>query len=103
MTVLMWALGAWIAPGDPSDLLITIAAEDAFDSSAELHRITAPTLVIGGERDAFYSPGLFRQTANRIPDARLRLYPGKGHGIGLMHRPAVEEIGRFLGTGAPPQ
>jgi pimeloyl-ACP methyl ester carboxylesterase len=100
MTVLMWLLGARIAPRDPSDLLITIAAEDAFDSSGQLHRITAPTLVIGGERDAFYSPDLFQETANRIPDARLCLYPGKGHGVGLMHRPAVEEIGRFLGTGA---
>jgi pimeloyl-ACP methyl ester carboxylesterase len=101
MTVLMWLLGGWIAPRDPSDLLITIAAEDAFDSSAELHRIAAPTLVIGGERDAFYSAELFRETADRVPDARLRLYPRKGHGIGLMHRPAVEEIGRFLGSDIP--
>jgi pimeloyl-ACP methyl ester carboxylesterase len=102
MTVLMWLLGARIAPRDSSDLLITIAAEDAFDSSAELQRISAPTLVIGGERDACYSAELFRETARLIPDARLRLYPGKGHGIGLMHRPAVEEIGRFLGSGTPP-
>ncbi len=58
-------------------MLITIAAEDAFDSSQDLHRITAPTLVIAGGRDGFYSPELFRETTERIPGARLLLYRAK--------------------------
>ena len=66
-------------PQDPSDLIITIAAEDQFDFKARLAEITAPTLVIAGERDPFYTPELFRQTAAGIPDARLILCPGMGH------------------------
>jgi pimeloyl-ACP methyl ester carboxylesterase len=44
-----------------------------------LGEIAAPTLVIGGEEDPFYSPELFRETAAGIPNARLVLYPGMGH------------------------
>ena len=98
---LMWLFGKRMSPPDPTDLLTTIDAEDAFDSSADLPRITAPTLVVAGERDRFYSPELFRRTAAAIPGARLCLYPGKGH-IGVMaHRPGVREILRFLAADDP--
>lgn len=77
-------------------MLITIAAEDAFDSSQDLHRITAPTLVIAGGRDGFYSPELFRETTERIPGARLLLYRAKPHGVAVTRRAAVERILEFL-------
>jgi pimeloyl-ACP methyl ester carboxylesterase len=67
------------APDDPSDLLITIEAEDRFDASDRLCDIAAPTLVVAGAEDAFYTETLFRDTAARIPNARLVLYPGMGH------------------------
>jgi hypothetical protein len=35
--------------------------------------------VIAGDRDAFYSERLFRETAEGIPHSRLILYPGMGH------------------------
>ncbi|HSR24754.1 MAG TPA: alpha/beta hydrolase, partial [Candidatus Eisenbacteria bacterium] len=38
---------AALVPEDPSDLLVTLDAEDVFDLQADLPRITAPTLVIG--------------------------------------------------------
>jgi len=55
-------VGSWLAarllwllrPGrtqDPVDLLATIEAEDRFDVTDRLGAVTAPTLVIGGERD----------------------------------------------------
>ena len=66
-------------PTDPSDLIITIEAEDQFNFKARLAEITAPTLVVAGERDPFYSAALFRETASGIPNARLILYPGMGH------------------------
>jgi pimeloyl-ACP methyl ester carboxylesterase len=66
-------------PADPSDLVITVEAEDQFSFGEHLARITAPTLVIAGDSDPFYSPALFRETAAGIPDARLILYPGMGH------------------------
>jgi pimeloyl-ACP methyl ester carboxylesterase len=55
-------------------MLVKVAAEDAFDACPQLHRITAPTLLVVGSRDRFYSPELFRETAERIPAGRLRLY-----------------------------
>jgi pimeloyl-ACP methyl ester carboxylesterase len=94
------ALG-WLFAGsqradDPSDMLVTVAAEDTFDASPELHRITAPTLLVAGGRDRFYAPELFRETAEGIPGARLRLYQDKGHAGVMTHKPAIREIVDFL-------
>lgn len=73
-------LGRFIPrPTDPSDFLITVRAEEAFDVGARLGEIGAPTLVVAGARDPFYSPALFRATANGIPGARLVLLPRGGH------------------------
>ena len=93
---LMWLWGGMQRADDPSDLLVTIAAEDVFDASPELHRIASPTLLVAGDKDRFYSPELFRETAEHIPDARLCLYHGKGHAGALTHKPAIREIVRFL-------
>ena len=96
--MLLWLAGSKMHPEDPSDMLVVIDAEDRFDAAPQLHRITAPTLVIAGDRDRNYAPELFRETAEGIPGARLRLYPGKGHaGIAtLTYKPAVREILGFL-------
>ncbi len=69
-------------PKDPADLVITIAAEDRFNFRDRLAEITAPTLVAAGERDPFYTPALFRETAAGIPNAQLILYAGMGHPAG---------------------
>lgn len=92
----MWLFGSSQAPDDSSDMLLTVAAEDVFDAAPELHRITAPTLLVAGGRDRFYSPELFRETAGRIPNARLSLFPDKGHAGVLTHRPAIREMVAFL-------
>jgi pimeloyl-ACP methyl ester carboxylesterase len=93
---LMWLFGGSQRPDDPSDMLATVAAEDLFDASSQLDRIAAPTLLVAGGRDRFYSSELFQETAERIPGARLRLYPGKGHAGVMTHRPAIREIVAFL-------
>ena len=98
---LMWLFGSSQAPQDPSDMLLTVAAEDVFDAAPELHRITAPTLLVVGGRDRCYSPELFRETAERIPNARLALYHDKGHAGVLTHGPAIREIVDFLRAGSP--
>jgi len=67
------------APKDPSDLVITVEAEDRFNFAARLAEISAPTLLVAGDRDPFYSEALFRETAAGVPNARLILYPGMGH------------------------
>lgn len=68
-----------MAPADPSDLLATLDAEDAFDVRESLHRVSAPTLVLGGDKDVFYSRALFEQTAAGIPDGTAHVFPGWGH------------------------
>lgn len=50
---LSWSAVGSMAPGDPMDVLVTVGSEDAFDVEADLPRITAPTLVIGGAKDPF--------------------------------------------------
>jgi len=99
---LLWLVGGSQRVEDPSDMLVTVAAEDTFDACLQLHRITAPTLLVAGGRDRYYSPELFRQTAERIPHGRLRLYPDKGHAGVLTHRPAIREIVAFLRTDDQP-
>ena len=66
-------------PDDPSDLIITIEAEDRHHFKDRLAEITVPTLLIAGDDDPFYSADLFRETAAGIPNAKLILYSGKGH------------------------
>jgi pimeloyl-ACP methyl ester carboxylesterase len=78
-TVARVAAGRMV-PDDPTDALVTLDAEDAFDVRADLPRITAPTLVIGGGKDSFYETDLFRGTAAGVQDGRLHLFPGWGHG-----------------------
>ena len=51
---------------------------DAFDALAE---ISAPTLVIGGERDMCLGPAPSRELAERIPGAKLKIYEQWGHGL----------------------
>jgi pimeloyl-ACP methyl ester carboxylesterase len=69
------------APDDPSDFLITLEADLGHDTTDRLPEISAPTLVVGGSEDPFYSESLLRETAAGIPDATLRVYEGVGHGV----------------------
>jgi pimeloyl-ACP methyl ester carboxylesterase len=64
---------------DPSDMLVTLDAEDVFDVEADLPRITAPTLVIGGTKDPFYPRELIEGTAAGVQDGRVHLFEGWGH------------------------
>ena len=68
-----------MVPTDPGDMLVTLEAEDVFDVRADLPRITAPTLVIGGTKDFFYSPQLFEETAREVADGRAHIHTGWGH------------------------
>ena len=87
-----------VRQGPPLVVFVGLTAEHANTTglARRLHRIAAPTLLVAGDRDRFYTPELFRETAERIPGARLRLYPGKGHAGVMTHRPAIREIVAFL-------
>ena len=81
-------------PKDANDLLVTVQAEDKHAFQSQLHEISCPTLVAGGEDDYFYSPELFKQTAAGIPNARLCLYANMGHPAG--GKQFREDVLRFL-------
>jgi pimeloyl-ACP methyl ester carboxylesterase len=51
------------------------------DRTAEVSRITAPTLVIHGDRDPMVNPSGGRATAAAIPGARSVVMPGMGHDL----------------------
>ena len=53
-------------------------AHDAYD---QLASITCPTLVIGGSDDKIVTREASVEMAQRIPDCRLYLYEGLGHGL----------------------
>jgi non-heme chloroperoxidase len=53
----------------------------AVDDTADLGQITAPTLLIGGERDEFFSREEVEGLAAVIPGARLLVYPETGHAV----------------------
>jgi non-heme chloroperoxidase len=53
----------------------------AVDDAADLGRITAPTLLIWGERDGFFSRAEVEGLAAAIPGARLLVYPETGHAV----------------------
>lgn len=90
----MWLLGPVMISADPSDEIVEIEAEDRHDLGDRLDRIKADTLVIGGAEDFFYP---VRETAMKIPDARLVLYPKLGHNaLFARSRQFGEEIRAFL-------
>jgi pimeloyl-ACP methyl ester carboxylesterase len=61
------------------------------DATDALSRIAAPTLVIAGSRDFFYPDPIVRETAQRIPQATLRLYDGVGHAVSKTHKRRFED------------
>jgi pimeloyl-ACP methyl ester carboxylesterase len=97
---LLWLAGPLFIKRDwdPSDMITTIMAEDAFNLGERLGEISAPTLVIGGGRDRFYPPELFQETAQGMQDARLILYENRAHGGTFADRRFSRDLIDFLGA-----
>jgi pimeloyl-ACP methyl ester carboxylesterase len=77
-------------------------AGSRFDDSAEVGRISEPTLVIHGAEDRYVPPSNARALAAAMVDARPRVIEGAGH---LVFVERAEEVNRevlaFLGEGEP--
>ncbi len=84
--LMMWLMAK--TPSEPSDLLVTIEAEDKHNFKEHLSEIKVHTLVIGGEDDYFYP---LSETAKGIPGAELILYKGFGHNAWLDNRRMFQE------------
>jgi pimeloyl-ACP methyl ester carboxylesterase len=85
-----------LARGDDlADMATTIEAEDAFDLATCRTPIRAPTLILAGGADRFYSPELFAETARLIPGSRLRVFEGRGHATVHKHPDWSPDIERY--------
>jgi pimeloyl-ACP methyl ester carboxylesterase len=79
-------------------MMITIAAEDRFDAEPDLQRVQAPSLVLGGTADSFYSEDLFRRTAAGVGNGRAVIFSGKGHAYAATSKTAASiALGFLLG------
>ena len=84
------------APPDGLAYLHQAAAVAAHSTYERLEQISVPTLVVHGEQDLVVPPANARQLANRIPGARLRLWPDAGHLFIIDEPRADREIARFF-------
>jgi pimeloyl-ACP methyl ester carboxylesterase len=99
-----WLAGPRLLAGgdDLADMATTIEAEDAFDLATCRSPIRAPTLILAGSSDRFYTPELFAETARLIPNSRLRVFERRGHVTVTMHPEWAREIQRFIDEGDEP-
>ena len=58
-----------------------VEAARAFDVTADLPKITAPTLVLAGAEDLLFTPGESREFAARLPNAALEVVEGAAHSV----------------------
>jgi pimeloyl-ACP methyl ester carboxylesterase len=96
-----WAAGPRVLAGgdDLSDMATTIEAEDTFDLAACASPIRAPTTILAGGADRWYSRELFDETARLIPGSRLRVFEGRGH-VSVGRDPGFkQELDRFVQDG----
>ena len=55
--------------------------DDDFPSSADISGIEAPTLIIHGESDAYFGPGIAEELSLRLADCELHIMAGTPHEI----------------------
>jgi pimeloyl-ACP methyl ester carboxylesterase len=73
---------SWDRDSSPAGVTRQLAAIlKSGDRTAELRRITAPTLVVHGDRDRMVNPTGGASTAAAIPGARLHTVRGMGHDL----------------------
>ena len=75
-------------PASEADIVTSLEACLDHDASDSLREIDVPTLVIGGREDRLFPPAILETTAEGIPESRLELIEGVGHG-GYEERPSA--------------
>ncbi|MFC4408503.1 alpha/beta fold hydrolase [Haloarchaeobius iranensis] len=84
-------------PVDPTDFLVSADACLAFDGRNVCGRVTAPTLVVGADRDPFFDEADYREAAAALPNGRLAMLRGTGHEAVVEHPTAFDgTVRRFL-------
>ncbi len=65
---------------------------ESHDTREFLNKIKAPTLIMLGDNDKIASPKWSRELSEMIPDARLRVFDGLGHGFWRERQQQVDKI-----------
>jgi pimeloyl-ACP methyl ester carboxylesterase len=99
---LMLVMGAFIGghhhPDYAADVINEATMEAKHDSIDVLGRIADPVLMVGGDRDVAFPKDLQQKTAAAIPNARIVLYEGRGHGGVTNHKRFAQDVLGFLGA-----
>jgi 3-oxoadipate enol-lactonase len=86
-----------IAALHPASYVKTLESTLAFDRTAHLSSIVAPTLLLYGEFDTLVTPAAGRQLLDLMPAARYQVIPGAGHLINIEAADAFNQaVGDFL-------
>ena len=80
----------------PNDFLTEVRGDVEMNFKDRLKEIKAPTLVLSGNLDIEYTADLVRETADGIPNAKLILYEGYGHGLAAKWKRIQKDIFEFL-------
>lgn len=89
MRAMRAVLGNLSKPQGFERFLVMADACVTHDAHSELHKITCPTLVIGGRKDRIASGRASEEVAECIPGSRIYMYEEYGHGV-------YEEASDFL-------
>lgn len=99
---LMLVMGAFIGgehhPDYAADVIKEAKVEAMHDSIDVLRQITDSVLMVGGDCDLAFPRDLQQKTAAAIPNARLILYEGRGHGGVTNHKRFAQDVLGFLGA-----
>jgi len=60
--------------------------------------IRCPVLFLSGDRDPFAQTELLRKWIKKVPDARLKIFPGQGHGLLAVLDEALDAAADFIKT-----
>jgi 3-oxoadipate enol-lactonase len=80
-------------PTTEAGLQAQLAALKGFDSSAWIHEINTPTLVVGSDQDLIFDEGSIKALAHAIPKAQYHSFSRIGH---LPHQEVPQEFMRVI-------
>lgn len=84
-------------PAEPRDVPISFDAVRDYDGTGRLEEIEPRTLVIGGTADPFFPAEILRETHERLPDGRLKMFTGARHGAFLERKEGFDNrVREFL-------
>jgi predicted alpha/beta-hydrolase family hydrolase len=66
--------------------------------TAHLHLIRCPTLFLSGDRDPFARIDLLKESIKLVPNAKLVVFKGQGHGLLKVLDEALDAAAEFLGS-----